>query len=158
PTRERNQHNRAGRHTRGDQVGHAIGDDPGLARARSGQDQVVAIGCHHGGVLRFVEVALELLGQPGAQRRFQTNLPHAGTRKGSASPSWTFLVWGKTLLYQEGPVTADCDPFLIPHPSGKSRPWPRKPRNRPRKLSVTAITRRISRCRRFAATPARSRK
>ena len=94
---ERDQHDRSGRHARGDQVGDAIGDDPRLARARPGQDQVVAVGRRHRRPLRVVQLALKLLGQPGVQGRFEANLPHATAPAGSKP--WTFRSTDEVSLY-----------------------------------------------------------
>ena len=77
---KRDQHDRFGRHARGDQIGDAIGDDPRLARPRPGQDQVIAVGRRHRRPLRVVQLALELIGQTSVQRRFEANLPHATAR------------------------------------------------------------------------------
>src|SRR5262249_4514108 len=76
---------------------------------------VGAVGCRHRGMLRVVQFLLEPLGQPGAQRRFQTNLPHAiaRSRGGEGNHFWTFCVWPKTVLYQGGPVIADRDLALV---------------------------------------------
>ena len=73
---EGHQHDRLGGHAGGDQVGDAEGDHPRLARSRPGQDQVVAVGRGHRCPLRLVQLALEVLAEPGRRRRFQSDLPH----------------------------------------------------------------------------------
>ena len=73
---EGDEHDRARRDARGDQVGDAIRDHPRLARAGPGEDQVIAVGRGHGGLLRVVQLALKVIVQPGGQRRFQANFPH----------------------------------------------------------------------------------
>ena len=73
---ECDEHDRLGRHAREDQIGHAIGDDPRLARAGAGQNQVVAIGRRYRRALRLVQVALKLRRQPSVQRRIEANDPH----------------------------------------------------------------------------------
>ena len=65
---ERDEHDRTGRNSRGDQVGNTEGDDPRLARTGTGQDQVVAVRRRHRGMLRRIQLALKVLGQPGGQR------------------------------------------------------------------------------------------
>ncbi len=91
---KRDQHDRFGRHARGDQIGDAIGDDPRLARPRPGQDQVIAVGRRHRRPLRVVQLALKLLGQTSVQGRFEANLPHA-----TGPGVWMFSQTAKTILY-----------------------------------------------------------
>ena len=59
---EGDQQDRVGRNAPGDQVGHAVGDDPRLARSRPGQDQVIAVGRHHRRPLRLVQILVEMPG------------------------------------------------------------------------------------------------
>ncbi len=77
---ERDEHDRAGRDSHGDQVGDTEGDDSRLSRTGTGQDQVVAVRSRHRGMLRRIQLALKVLGKPGGQRRFEANLPHANAR------------------------------------------------------------------------------
>ena len=66
--------------TPGDQVRHAIRDHPRLSRSRPGQDQVVAVGSHHSGPLRLVQVVVEMACQSRGQRMLELDLSHASAR------------------------------------------------------------------------------
>ena len=65
------------RHTPGDQISHPVGDDPGLARTRAGEDQVEAVGGCGRRVLGLVEVAGKVGGQPIVARFLEPDLSHA---------------------------------------------------------------------------------
>src|SRR5262249_46877135 len=73
---ERDEQDRLGGDPLGDQVRHAVGDDAGLARAGSGQDQVVAVGGRGRGALRLVQIARKPLRQPLVGGLLELNLPH----------------------------------------------------------------------------------
>ncbi len=77
PPGEGDQQDRLGRDPPGDQVGDPVGDDPRLARARPGQDQVEAVGGGRRRVLRLVQVGGELRGQPVVARFLEPDLSHA---------------------------------------------------------------------------------